>query len=146
MNFQDKSHTIVWNIHFHSSPQRVFDALATDAGRSKYWAESTDEKDGRITFHIYNYPPFTGRILAKEEPHVFELEYFGTTVKFDLKSDGQTGTILNLRAEVSDDTLREEMTAGWVSVLMAMKAAVDFDVDLRNHDPDMAWAQGFADN
>lgn len=38
------------------------------------------------------------------------------------------------------------MIAGWVSVLMAMKAAVDFGIDLRNHDSDMAWAQGFADN
>lgn len=146
MNFQDKSHTILWNMHFRSSPQKVFDALTTDAGRAKYWAESTQEKDGHVTFHIYNYPPFTGKILTKEAPRLFELEYFGTTVKFDLKNDGHTGTILHLRAEVSDDTLREEMTAGWVSVLMAMKAAVDFDVDLRNHDPDMAWAQGYADN
>ena len=146
MNFQVESRTILWNLHFRSSPQKVFDALTTDAGRAKYWAESTQEKDGHVTFHIYNYPPFTGKILAKEAPYLFELEYFGTIVKFNLKSDGQTGTILHLRAEVSDDTLREEMTAGWVSVLMAMKAAVEFEVDLRNHDPDMAWVQGFADN
>ncbi len=30
---------------------------------------------------------------------------------------------------------RTEVIAGWVSVLMALKAAVDFSVDLRNHDP-----------
>ena len=146
MNFQANSDVILWNMHFRSSPQKVFDALTTDEGRAKYWAESTQEKDGHITFNIYNYPSFTGKVLAKKPPHLFELEYFGTTVKFDVSSDGREGTILQLRAEVNNKALREEMTAGWVSVLMAMKAAVDFNVDLRNHDPDMAWAQGFADN
>ncbi len=29
---------------------------------------------------------------------------------------------------------------------MAMKAAVDYDVDLRNHDPSQAWGTGYADN
>lgn len=146
MNFQANSNTISWNIHFRSGQQKVFDALATDAGRAKYWAESTEEKDGHITFHIYNYPSVRGKILAKEPPYLFELEYFGTRVRFELQSDGRDGTILHLHAEVDDNALREEMTAGWVSVLMAMKAAVDFDVDLRNHDPNRAWAQGFADN
>lgn len=36
------------------------------------------------------------------------------------------------------------MIPGWVSLLMSMKAAVDFGVDLRNHDPERAWEQGFA--
>lgn len=146
MNFQEIPGTIQWNMHFRSSQQKVFDALATDAGRANYWAESTEEKNSHVTFHIYNYPSFTGKILAKESPRLFKLEYFGTTVTFNLEGDGHEGTILRLRAEVPDAALREEMTAGWISVLMAMKAAVDFDVDLRNHDPAMAWAQGFADN
>jgi hypothetical protein len=29
---------------------------------------------------------------------------------------------------------------------MAMKAAVDFGVDLRNHDPERTWFDGFANN
>ena len=41
---------------------------------------------------------------------------------------------------------RVEVTAGWVSVLMALKAAVDFSVDLRNHDPLRTWDQGFVEN
>jgi hypothetical protein len=39
-----------------------------------------------------------------------------------------------------------EMIAGWVSVLMAMKAAVDHNIDLRNHDKSRAWRSGFLDN
>jgi predicted nucleic acid-binding Zn ribbon protein len=33
-----------------------------------------------------------------------------------------------------------------VSVLMALKAAVDFSVDLRNHDPDRTWDHGYVEN
>ena len=41
---------------------------------------------------------------------------------------------------------RVETTAGWVSALMAMKAAVDFDVDLRNHDSKRSWKSSYCDN
>jgi len=29
---------------------------------------------------------------------------------------------------------------------MALKAAIDFDVDVRSHDPQRTWDQGFVDN
>lgn len=32
------------------------------------------------------------------------------------------------------------------SVLLALKAFVDHDVDLRNHDPTRTWDQGYCDN
>jgi hypothetical protein len=32
------------------------------------------------------------------------------------------------------------------SVLRALKAAADFDVDVRDHDPERTWAQGYADD
>jgi hypothetical protein len=35
--------------------------------------------------------------------------------------------------------------AGWVSVLLALKAAVDFGVDLRNSDPARRWEDGYVD-
>ncbi len=41
---------------------------------------------------------------------------------------------------------RVEVIAGWVSVLMAHKAAVNFGVDLRNHNDARAWEQGYANN
>jgi hypothetical protein len=33
-----------------------------------------------------------------------------------------------------------------VSVLLALKAAVDFSVDLRNHDAGRTWCSGYVDN
>ncbi len=63
-----------------------------------------------------------------------------------LESDGKGGTDLSLLAENVDESVRMEMASGWVSVLMAMKGALDFGIDLRNHDPERTWPRGFADN
>ena len=146
MGFQGERGIIRWKMHFNSSPEKVYEALNTDQGRARYWAESAQEHDGVIEFRIFNYPAYKARILKRESSHIFSLEYFGTKVTFELVSDGNHGTDLSLLAEDVDESYRMEMVAGWVSVLMAMKAAVDFQVDLRNHDPMRAWGNGYADN
>jgi hypothetical protein len=38
------------------------------------------------------------------------------------------------------------VTAGWVSVLMQLKAAVQFHVDLRNHSRERSWEKGYVEN
>ena len=146
MSFQSEAGTIRRKMHFASPPEKVFNALATGSGRASYWAESAPERNGQITFHILNYEPFSGRVLRCERLQVFALEYFGTIVEFTLEGDGGGGTDLSLLAAQVDESIRMEMVAGWVSVLMAMKAAVDHGVDLRNHDPSRSWVQGYADN
>jgi len=124
----------------------VFEALATDGGRARFWAEAAPEVDGVITFYILNYEPFSGRILRRQEPAIFKLEYYGTIVEFSLSADGRGGTDLFLIATEVTESIRMEMGAGWVSVLMAMKAATDHNIDLRNHDKSRAWETGFVDN
>lgn len=144
--FQSEPGTIRWNMHFRSAPLRVYEALATAEGRERYWAESAPEEDGVITFHILNYAPFSGRILRRDPPHAFALEYFGSKTTFSLRPNGCGGTDLELHATEVDEAISMEMVAGWVSVLMAMKASVDHGVDLRNHDATRSWGQGYADN
>lgn len=146
MSFQTGKGVIRWKMHFVSSKEKVFSALATDEGRARYWAESAPEVDGQVTFNILGYEPFSGRILKKNAPSLFALEYFGTIVEFSLQDDGKGGTDLSLVASEVEESIRMEMVAGWVSVLMAMKAAVDHGVDLRNHDESRTWGEGYADN
>ena len=67
-------------------------------------------------------------------------------MQFRLQADPSGGTDLEMRCHGVPAEDRVEVIAGWVSVLMAMKAAVDFGVDLRNHDPERTWWQGYADN
>lgn len=146
MSFQSQNGVIRWKMHFSSSKTKVFSALASNEGRALYWAESAPEVNGRITFHIHGYEPYSGRILKKQPPTQFALEYFGTKVEFSLEDDGNGGTDLTLAATEVDESIRMEMAAGWISVLMAMKAAVDYGVDLRNHDASRTWNDGYADN
>lgn len=118
MSFQPEPGTIDWKMHFASSREKAFAALATDAGCAGYWAESAAEVDGTITFHILNYEPFAGRVLRNDKPSTFTLEYFGTVVQFSLQDDGNGGNDLALHAPEVGESIRMEMLAGWVSVLM----------------------------
>lgn len=146
MAFQSEPGTISWKLHCSSTPQKVYDALATDEGRAGFWAESATEKDNFITFSIPGYEPYKSRIIKRDPPTQFCIEYFGTIVSFTLKENDNSGTDLTLLANSVDDAIRMEMTAGWVSVLMAMKAYVDHGIDLRNHDKTRTWSAGYADN
>jgi uncharacterized protein YndB with AHSA1/START domain len=120
--------------------------LATDEGRARFWAESAEEHDGVIQFRFPNGFAWDGEILLREPPRRFAVNYFSDRVTFELDEDGNGGTDLLLVDEGQGGDERHEVHAGWVSVLMTLKAAVDHGVDLRNHDPQRSWDQGYADN
>ena len=132
---------IRWRVHLASSPEAVYELLTTDEGRAQFWAESTVERDGAIEFAFSNGWHMQSRVLAAEEPRRFAVDYLGSATTFELEPDGDGGTDLTLTAGGDAETL-----AGWVSVLLALKAAADFGVDLRNHDPQRSWTQGYCDN
>ena len=133
---------IRWRLHLASPPEAVHALLATDEGRSRFWAESAVAREGAIAFRFPDGSSDDGRILANDPPALFEVEYFGSPARFELAPDSAGGTDLTLTH--GDD--HPDTRPGWVSVLMALKAAVDFGVDLRNHDPSRSWDQGFVDN
>jgi uncharacterized protein YndB with AHSA1/START domain len=140
--------TIVrWRIHLASPPEKVYEFLATDAGRACFWAESAVEEAGYIHFTFPNGWQWRGRILENAPPYRFSLVYFGsTTTTFELANDRRGGTDLCLTDEGIEAADWTEVYAGWVSVLLALKAVADFGVDLRNHDAERSWDQGYADN
>ena len=134
---------IEWRIHLASTPERVYEFLASASGRAAFWAESAPERDGTIEFRFPDGLQLSSRILAVEPPHRLTLTYFGDSeATFSLCADESGGCDLSLSDTASD----AETMAGWVSVLLALKAAVDFRVDLRNHDSARTWSRGYADN
>jgi hypothetical protein len=135
-----------WRIHFRSAPEVIFARLTTDAGRASFWAESTRQIDQLIEFRFPDETSCEAHILECDAPRRFALEYFQSRTVFDLSADGRGGTDLTLTATGVSDDERCEVLAGWVSVLLCLKASADFGVDLRNHDPSRTWATGFADN
>jgi uncharacterized protein YndB with AHSA1/START domain len=146
MTIDPASGEIRWRLHLSSSPGEVFALLSTDQGRAQFWAKSATEHSGVIDFRFPNGMQWQGRILECRDPETFSVDYFGDRVTFELRNDGYGGTDLLLidHGQMSED--RYETHAGWVSVLMALKAAADHGIDLRNHDPERTWDQGYTDN
>jgi hypothetical protein len=125
----------------------VYAFIATSQGRARFWAESALESNGAIEFVFANGLTVRSRIVEQAPSERFVLEYLGgSIVTFSLAGDGRGGTDLTLTDSGVAEAWYSETLAGWVSVLLALKAAVDFGVDLRNHDPARSWEQGYCDN
>jgi uncharacterized protein YndB with AHSA1/START domain len=147
MSFQPDPDTIRWRLHLRSPIATVYQALSTDSGRDSFWAESAKEQDGVIRFVFPNRATWEGRILQAVPPHLFSVSYYGHSVTtFELADDGQGGTDLTMTDSGVPLQDRAEVIAGWISVLMNLKAAVDFGVDLRAHNPERHWDNGYVEN
>jgi uncharacterized protein YndB with AHSA1/START domain len=139
--------TIRWRLHLASPPGAVYDLLATADGRARFWAESATEADDHIEWVWPGGLSARTRIIHASPPQRFSVEYFGgSVVTFGLGDDGSGGTDLTLTDAGVRDVDWAETHAGWVSVLMALKALADHGVDLRNHDPTRTWESGYVDN
>ncbi len=136
---------IRWRMHIAALPEHVFEALDSDEGRASFWAESAVETNGHIEFHFLTGDVYLSRVLERQPPHVFEIEYFGGVARFELSSDRSGGTDLLLSHEGIGPGEWVEVHAGWLNVLFPLKAWLLHGVDLRNHDPDRSWAHGYAD-
>jgi uncharacterized protein YndB with AHSA1/START domain len=138
---------VSWRVHLDSAPAAVYGLLSTAAGRGRFWAESAEEHDGVIEFRFSNGTVWRGRVLEREPARRFVVEYFGgSQATFECATDGAGGTDVTLTETGIAPAEWQENRAGWVSVLLALKAAADFGVDLRNHDPARTWEAGFVDN
>jgi hypothetical protein len=137
---------IRWRVHLRSAPAVIFRMLATADGRACFWAESAEEADGIICFRFSNGQQLDAEVRQSVSPSCFQLTYFGgSVVTFELQADGRGGTDLTLTEEGAPPEEYEQNRAGWVSVLLMLKAAVDYQVDLRNEDPARTWEQGYVD-
>ena len=147
MSFQDDPNMIRWRLHLRSPIAKVYEALSTDVGRARFWAESAIEHNGVIHFVFPNNVTWDARILQADPPHHYAVRYYGNSVAtFVLEEDDQGGTDLTLTDTGIPPEDRTEVIAGWVSVLMTLKSVVDFGVDLRAHDPDRHWGDGYVEN
>lgn len=142
----DKPTEIVYRLRLKTSPQKVFALLATDQGRGAFWAERTEQRDDEITFYFPNGEELLSRVLESTPPTRFSLTYFNDSiVTLDLR-ERAGGTDLRLRETSSSASDQCENRAGWVSVLLNLKAQADHGIDLRNHDPQRTWSAGYVDN
>ena len=132
-------------IHVDVSPDEVFEVLDSSDGRARFWAESAIESDGVIEFHFINGWTYRARILRRERPEVWSVDYFGGPASFAITSDGRGGADVVLTHEGIAPGEFADVFAGWVSVLLPLKVWLIARVDLRSHDPQRTWDQGYVD-
>lgn len=136
---------IRWRLHTRSDCESVYRLLDTDAGRESFWAESAVERDGVIEFEFVNGVSYRGRILERQPGYLWKIDYFDSVAEFVLEPAGNGGTDLTLTNTGVDERDRCEVSAGWLNVLLPLKAAVDHGIDLRSHDPNRTWDLGYVD-
>lgn len=119
-----------WKVHFNSAPSEVYRAICTPLGRARFWAESANETNGVIHFVLPGGRTDDAPIERAVQDHLYVVRLLGHNVTFTLTPDEKHGTDLTLTVEGSADPTT------WVSLLLRLKAHVDFGADLRNHDPD----------
>lgn len=137
---------IRWRLHLAVPPARVYAALDSDAGRAAFWAEQAVEREGAIEFRFSNGVSCRCPLRQREPPRRWALDYFGSPLLIELDDDGRGGTDLRLCHEGVAAGEWHEVHAGWLNVLLPLKAWLQFGVDLRNHDPQRSWDQGYADH
>ena len=136
---------IRWKMHIPVTPEAVFRALNTDQGRAAFWAEAAVQTGEIIEFEFINGYRYRSKVIEKQPPNVYSIEYIGGLVRFELSSDGGGGTDLMLTHSGVNPNEWNEVHAGWLNVLFPLKAWLTHGVDLRNHDPERTWDHGYAD-
>ena len=114
-----------------SGPSDVYRAVSTSRGRERFWATSAPESGGVISFVLADGRTGECRIEQAVQDELYRLRYVGRTLTFTLAAGEPGGTELTLS---TDDPADPADCAEVVSLLLRLKASVDFGVDLRNHD------------
>lgn len=146
MTIQHGPNDLRWRVHLHATPEAVYQRLSTDAGRESFWAESSKALNDEVSLAFPDRSTATVKILLERPPHVLEVDYCGVATRFVLQRAGDEATVLEVTASniPAHDTV--DLAAGWVSVLLNLKAAINFGGDLRNHARARTWIDGFVDN
>jgi hypothetical protein len=146
MTIQHGPNELRWRVHLNATPDVVYERLSTDRGRESFWAESSKTLDDGVSLVFPDRSATTVRVLLERPPHVLEMDYFGVPTRFVLEPAGGHGTVLEVTASRIPAHDMADLAAGWVSVLLNLKAAINFGGDLRNHARARTWVDGFVDN
>jgi len=79
---------------------------------------------------------------SRRKKFAFEL-LDDSKVVFDLEPDGTGGTDLTMTNSGLPERDIQDMTPGWVGILMNLEAVADHSVDLRHRDPNRSWEKGY---
>jgi uncharacterized protein YndB with AHSA1/START domain len=139
------------NVKLSANQSRVWQALTTPSGITSWWSERAEIQptDGGLLRLLFpNRRMLDSKVIQIRPESSMSFVYFGgTRAAFTVEAHPEGGTVVNLHdTGFSTQEDYAETLAGWTSVLLALKAYLDFGVDLRNHTPAFNWEHGFVDN
>src|SRR3546814_6217048 len=108
-------------------------AWTSDAGRVGFCAEGSRGKAGGFDLRFIKRQHLSVEVVEEKAPGRFVFRYFGgSTVTVTLSPDDGHGCDVHLvETGIASADEWVENHAGWVSVLLALKATGDFGVDLQ---------------
>jgi uncharacterized protein YndB with AHSA1/START domain len=136
---------IVWRLSLTSPPERVFELLDTDAGRERFWALRSRSVPGGFELDFPGDVHGRVDVIDRRPPTRLAIRYFGSEAELELTAREEGGCLFQVTCRCDDPASWFEFYPGWVSWLLTLKAAADFDVDLRNGEPGRAWEQRYVD-
>lgn len=136
---------MVCKVYCKCNAAKLYSIFNSNEGRASFWAESAIEENGIIHFSFPNGQCYNAVLLNKIPGKQISLLYFDTVLTINLYPE-QVGAIVEVVNENVPDDEYAEMKAGWVSVLMALKASADHGIDLRNHSAHKNWDTAYVDN
>jgi hypothetical protein len=136
---------IVWRLSLSSPPERVFQLLDTDEGRIRFWAHRSQAAADGFDLEFPGGLHRRVEVAERRPPTRLVIRYFGSVAELDLALREDGGCLFQVTCRCDDPAAWLEFYPGWVSWLLVLKAAADFDIDLRNGSPERAWNQRFVD-
>lgn len=136
---------IIWRLSLSSSPERVFGLLDTDDGRERFWAVRSQRVPHGFELEFPGGLKGRVEVVERQAPTRLAIRYFGSEAVFDLVRREDGGCLFQVTCRCDDPDAWLEFYPGWVSWLLVLKAAADFDVDLRNGSPERTWEQRYVD-
>lgn len=136
---------LLWRLYCASPPDQVYAMWTSDAGRMRFWAEESRSEGPAFRLRFPDGTEEVCTICAAEPLKRFTFTYFRSEVELSFTPDEDGGTVVELANRRVPEEEYEEALPGWVSVLLAFKAAVDFGIDIRNHDPRRTWGRRYVD-
>jgi uncharacterized protein YndB with AHSA1/START domain len=139
------------SVKLATSRDRVWQALTTPSGITSWWSERAEiePSDGGLLRLLFpNRRMLDSKVIMCRPPHFLSFVYFGgTRASFEVTSHPAGGSVVTVSdSGFSSQEDYAETLAHWASVLLALKAFLDFGVDLRNHTSAFNWEKGYVDN
>lgn len=146
MGLQHRS-VVSWRLGLASPPLHVCELLEDEAGRPRFRSELEPEPGMDLAAILSRGAAWEDADFDGEPPYRFTVRYpTGGVTTCDVADDGAGGSDVTVTDVGTAGEDRTDVVAAWVASLSAIKATVDFTLDLHTRDQLRTWFPGYAEH